>query len=208
MFRSVFSMAVCLALGGMCAARDSPEQAGRIDCGGHRCELVWEPNAVKLRVEGADRLRGLLLLKPETGGTTTRLNLLPCGDGCLSANLDMTRVPAGTVGVKLYLSSRGGGTSQTEARLPLRLDPEAVAIARQVICPVTGQPLGAMGKPAKGIVAGRTVYVCCEPCLDLMREEPKKYLAKIGIGRRPVESHSESLQQRTGGRSCARALAQ
>lgn len=52
-------------------------------------------------------------------------------------------------------------------------------IERQKVCPVTGQPLGSMGKPPKIVVQGRTVFVCCEGCIDELKSRPDKYLAKL-----------------------------
>jgi Cu(I)/Ag(I) efflux system membrane fusion protein len=50
---------------------------------------------------------------------------------------------------------------------------------RQVICPVTGLPLGSMGTPPKVDVNGRTVFLCCEGCRARLLADPEKYLAKL-----------------------------
>jgi len=51
----------------------------------------------------------------------------------------------------------------------------------QKICPVGGGPLGAMGTPTKVTVAGHEVLVCCEGCEEPLKNDPDKYLAKIGL---------------------------
>jgi membrane fusion protein, copper/silver efflux system len=51
--------------------------------------------------------------------------------------------------------------------------------ARQKVCPVTGQPLDSMGGPVRVVVAGRTVFVCCEGCEAPLRAAPEKYLPKL-----------------------------
>ena len=43
---------------------------------------------------------------------------------------------------------------------------EQEAALRQRICPVTGEPLGSMGKPIKVTVAGRSLFVCCQGCVN------------------------------------------
>lgn len=43
---------------------------------------------------------------------------------------------------------------------------EALHIAAQAICPVTGEKLGTMGKPVKVKVGEEHVYVCCKACLS------------------------------------------
>jgi hypothetical protein len=49
----------------------------------------------------------------------------------------------------------------------------------QKICPVSDEPLGAMGTPIKVNVEGRTVFICCEHCRDSLLKEPAKFLAKL-----------------------------
>ncbi len=53
------------------------------------------------------------------------------------------------------------------------------AIARQKVCPVTGQPLGSMGQPVRVTVKGQTVFLCCRGCEQAIRKNPDKYLAKL-----------------------------
>ena len=50
---------------------------------------------------------------------------------------------------------------------------------KQRICPVSGDPLGVMGKPFKTSLKGRTVFLCCEGCEHDLKENPDKYLAKL-----------------------------
>jgi YHS domain-containing protein len=50
---------------------------------------------------------------------------------------------------------------------------------KQRICPVSGEVLGAMGKPFKTSVKGKTVFLCCEGCEHDLKDNPDKYLAKL-----------------------------
>ena len=52
-------------------------------------------------------------------------------------------------------------------------------IAKQKTCPVMDQPLGAMGKPVKVVVKGRTVFLCCAGCTKKLMANPDKYLKKL-----------------------------
>ncbi len=52
-------------------------------------------------------------------------------------------------------------------------------IRKQKICPVSGQPLGAMGEPVKVVVKGRTVFLCCAGCKKKLLADPDKYLKKL-----------------------------
>ena len=68
--------------------------------------------------------------------------------------------------------SEGSPSSQ------LSEDDRALA-QKQKICPVSGQPLGSMGKPYKVTVKGQDVFLCCQGCEDAIKSEPDKYLAKL-----------------------------
>jgi hypothetical protein len=60
------------------------------------------------------------------------------------------------------------------------LAPEDRRLAdRQKTCPVTGKPLGSMGTPARVIVAGQVVFLCCDGCEGALKRDPAKYLAKL-----------------------------
>lgn len=50
-------------------------------------------------------------------------------------------------------------------------------LTAQTVCPVTGEKLGSMGPPIPVQVKGRTVYVCCEGCVNSLRRNPEKYLS-------------------------------
>ena len=61
-----------------------------------------------------------------------------------------------------------------------KLSPEDRALAeKQKFCPVSGERLGAMDKPVKVIVKGKTVFLCCAGCEDAIKKDPDKYLAKL-----------------------------
>jgi len=60
------------------------------------------------------------------------------------------------------------------------LSPDDRALAEsQKICPVSGEPLGAMGVPIKVDVNGRSVFICCEGCREELLAKPDEYLAKL-----------------------------
>jgi Cu(I)/Ag(I) efflux system membrane fusion protein len=52
-------------------------------------------------------------------------------------------------------------------------------IARQKVCPVTGNDLDSMGGPVRVEVNGRVVFICCEGCEAKLRKDPGKYLSKL-----------------------------
>lgn len=56
---------------------------------------------------------------------------------------------------------------------------EREAVLAQKICPVAEEELGSMGPPIPVEIDGKTYYVCCEACVDSLKEEPEKYLANL-----------------------------
>jgi Cu(I)/Ag(I) efflux system membrane fusion protein len=77
-----------------------------------------------------------------------------------------------------------GATSASAATPPAQQAPAASSsdrelIARQKVCPVTGEDLEAMGGPVKVEVAGRIVFICCEGCEAKLRKDPEKYLSRL-----------------------------
>jgi hypothetical protein len=81
----------------------------------------------------------------------------------------------------LSSASQSTVARRDEPRSPLsELSPGDRALAeRQKICPVTKKALGSMGTPARVVVAGRVVFLCCEGCTSTIESEPGKYLATL-----------------------------
>jgi hypothetical protein len=60
------------------------------------------------------------------------------------------------------------------------LSPEDRAAAEQQrVCPVSGELLGAMGKPIKITIGNRAAFLCCSGCEEEFRKHPEKYFAKM-----------------------------
>ena len=84
------------------------------------------------------------------------------------------------------LESEMDGVRTTEVAIPEEMsgisklpESEQAAALEQEICPVSEKPLGSMGKPIKVAVDGQEVFVCCEGCVDMVKESPDEYLAKL-----------------------------
>ena len=58
-------------------------------------------------------------------------------------------------------------------------DADRAIAEKQEVCPVSGERLGAMGKPVKITVKGRTVFLCCSGCEPAIKKDPDKYLKKL-----------------------------
>lgn len=57
---------------------------------------------------------------------------------------------------------------------------DTAAIRLQKMCPVMKQPLGDHGAPTKISIDGRALFVCCDGCVDTVKENPGMYLAQAG----------------------------
>jgi hypothetical protein len=78
----------------------------------------------------------------------------------------------------------------------------------QIICPVTGEPLGTMGTPIPVTVKGQTIYVCCKGCVAKVQANPDLYLQKVQAERSgrsqgtSSPSNSSSQSSRSSGSCC------
>jgi hypothetical protein len=112
----------------------------------------------------------------------------------LSTPVDLSRVEDGelTATVKLAnlpLQNRPGITF-AQAVVVSKANPsvalasldqsDQAGIARQRVCPVTGDELGSMGDPIKVLVGGQPLYLCCKGCLAKVQSTPEAYLLKAG----------------------------
>ena len=52
-------------------------------------------------------------------------------------------------------------------------------VLAQKLCPVSGEPLGSMGKPLKVTVDGRHLFICCKGCEDSAKEKFEEYYANL-----------------------------
>ena len=77
-----------------------------------------------------------------------------------------SRQDAGVLANAAPNSAEQAGTDGHSPHDPLQheLTAEQIQIAIQKICPVSGLELGAHGPPIKSVVAGQTIYLCCDNC--------------------------------------------
>lgn len=55
---------------------------------------------------------------------------------------------------------------------------DELLISLQATCPVSGQPLGSMGKPPKITIGDKSLFVCCAGCTKKIEASPDQYLTK------------------------------
>ena len=97
------------------------------------------------------------------------------------------------VGLAAVLSGCGSRSSQEEQKptsSPEAItdstelsDADAALAKQQGVCPVGGDTLGAMGKPYKVTIQGKTIFLCCSGCEEELRKNPEKYLSKLELSK-------------------------
>ena len=75
---------------------------------------------------------------------------------------------------------------EIEAGLSKLVPAERKLAEAQRTCPITGEPLGSMGMPPKVVLAGKTVFLCCNGCRKKAEADPDKTLAKVAAGVAPA----------------------
>jgi membrane fusion protein, copper/silver efflux system len=76
-----------------------------------------------------------------------------------------------------------------------KLDVAEQMLARtQVLCPVTLEPLGSMGKPVKVIVQNEEVMICCKGCANRIQRLADKMLEMVRRWREANAGESEGSQ--------------
>jgi Cu(I)/Ag(I) efflux system membrane fusion protein len=88
-------------------------------------------------------------------------------------------------------------TAQLAQIQKLSLEDQKLAI-KQVSCPVTGEPLGSMGKPVKVIVQGQPVFLCCAGCETEALEHAEETLKKV---EKLTGEKSESPTRKSSGKT-------
>lgn len=69
--------------------------------------------------------------------------------------------------------------AQIRANLAKLPEADRKLAEKQKLCPVTDDPLGSMGVPVKVEVKNQTVFLCCQGCVEELKADPDKYLAKL-----------------------------
>ncbi len=69
--------------------------------------------------------------------------------------------------------------SEVDRELAKLSGPDRSLAESQKVCPVSDEPLGSMGAPIKVTVEGRSLFVCCEGCVEDAKKNFDEYVAKL-----------------------------
>jgi YHS domain-containing protein len=164
-----------------------------------RVESLLEPGGLRLfaydsqgRSLDLRAARGLATLQIEDDAKRYRYDLFPelkkdKSAQSLAAAVDLSRLAGRQVEIRYQLVGISGAERRptqfaTSATIPLTSAQQvAAAIEAQKVCPVSGQPLGGMGKTIAVTIGDQTIYVCCASCIDTLKANPTKYLTAAPI---------------------------
>lgn len=73
----------------------------------------------------------------------------------------------------------GGGTLPLGAQTKPRVTKQKVKRYPLGTCIVSGDKLGAMGKPVRFAYQGREIMLCCQDCRKDFDKDPARYLKKL-----------------------------
>ena len=157
---------------------------------GVQLETVVSQGGLRMFVYGRDgkpvavqQARGAASLHVQGHAKSYRYDLLPDGQGGLTAPVNLSQIAGRQIEIGVQLvgisATAGRAISLHEvATVPVgEQQLAASAVARQKICPVSGKPLGSMGKPVGVNVHGQQVFVCCGGCVSKLKANPAKYAA-------------------------------
>jgi len=82
---------------------------------------------------------------------------------------------------------KGGSCASCQAKTsgghfgPDHVCSETVENVKNTVCPVSGKPIGSMGKGVSQIYQGKVYQLCCAGCVEKFKAKPEKYIRKIKI---------------------------
>ncbi|QDV78334.1 hypothetical protein [Botrimarina mediterranea] len=163
--------------------------------GAVQLETVVEPGGLRLFAYNAQgqaidvrNARGVATLQMAGDAKRYRYDLFPevrqdQSAEALGVAVDLSRIAGQEIDLNFQLAGLVAGERQptqftASAQVPMtEAQQVAASIAEQKVCPVSGQPLGAMGKPIPVTIGDKTIYVCCEGCIAKVKANPAKYFA-------------------------------
>ena len=109
--------------------------------------------------------------------------LFGCGDASTSDQTASSQTGNGSETDPAGLADEGhedhGDAEKIKENLAQLSDEDRAAAEQQKDCPVSGEPLGSMGKPIKMTVKDTDVWICCAACTDKLTGDPDTNLAKL-----------------------------
>ncbi len=180
-----------------------------IQAGTNWCEVVYKKKGIQIYLYdskgkkiSSKKIRGNVSMTIKGNPKKYSYDLYPASakkgeENVLSLSLDLSKIPddAMTSEFSLYgLPGSGRRATSFSQVFHLTGGSGSGTVVAQKICPVSGKPLGSMGQPIKVAVNGEDVLVCCEGCVDRLKNNPNKYLVNL-MNSPPMKSTKSDAQE-------------
>lgn len=98
----------------------------------------------------------------------------------IGVGVDLSKVTDRVLHIDVEINSRAFEPLVFHAmgKLPSGKLSDEMLISLQATCPITGQPLGSMGKPPKITIGDKSLFVCCAGCTKKVEASPEQYFTK------------------------------
>ncbi len=171
-----------------------PQEGTVKQVGELKVKTVIEPGGLRLLISDRDGkhvdlsgARGLATLKIEGEAKRYRYDLFPdVGQNkqakSMAVAVDLSHIAGRNVELVFQLVGVQGASQRqlqfsANASVPMTEAQRVAAdIQAQKVCPVSGLPLGSMGRSIPVTIGSQTVYVCCKGCINALQSTPDKYL--------------------------------
>ena len=124
-------------------------------------------------------LTGKLMLRVGKKAKVFEYELLPLKNQALGVAVDLSTVAGQDLHMDIEIIGLSSGPLNCHivGKLSAALD-DSMLVQLQKTCPVTGKPLGSMGKPPKIMFGDKPLFVCCAGCETRLKATPEKYISK------------------------------
>lgn len=122
---------------------------------------------LKLRVGDSDKVYSYKLAKLKNLAIGAGVDLSKVVDQPLHMDVELNNVAAEPIVFHAMGKLSGGKLS------------DEFLISLQGTCPISGKPLGSMGKSAKVTVGEKSLFVCCAGCTAKVEASPEQYFTKV-----------------------------
>ena len=180
------------------------------------CEVVYKKNGIhaylydaKGKKISSKNIRGSVTMTIKGNPKKYNYDLYPDSavkgeENALFLSLDLSRIPDNAMTTEFSLHGLPGSGRRANSFVQVFKISGATGgkvVAKQKICPVSGKSLGSMGQPVKVGINGEDVLVCCEGCVDRLKNNPNKYLVNL-MNSPPMKSSKADAQEIAFQKNC------
>jgi YHS domain-containing protein len=155
--------------------------------GQKRIETVLEEKGIMFMILSSDSkpvafpsATGTLKLRVGESKTEYTYQLKALKNHAIGVGVDLSKVIDRQLHMNVQINNAGSEPLVFHAvgKLASGKLSDELLISLQATCPVSGQPLGSMGKPPKITIGDKSLFVCCAGCTKKVESSPERYFTK------------------------------